>query len=121
MASSLFAQTEKPESPGQEYSKTEISQPRRNRLSGTLQITLKGVDDELKDNIKSSLSAFGYQADRIITYRRMLSLKDEAAEQLNKALQPFGYYHPQFDNQISDETNGWHWLMQIDKGPAVRV
>ncbi|MCF6226543.1 MAG: BamA/TamA family outer membrane protein [Xanthomonadales bacterium] len=90
-------------------------------LVGNLVIKISGVDDDLAANIKSNLSAFGYTGERIISHRRMLALRDDASREIQRVLQPFGYYHPQLNIDTSTTDSGWLWRLKVDKGAAVII
>ncbi|MCF6262149.1 MAG: BamA/TamA family outer membrane protein [Xanthomonadales bacterium] len=91
------------------------------RLTGNLAIKISGVKDDLAANIKSNLSAFGYIGERIISHRRMLTLRNNASLEIQRVLQPFGYYHPRLTIDTSTTDSGWLWKLKVDKGAAVII
>lgn len=91
------------------------------RLTGDLKIEISDVTGELAANIQANLSAFGYTDERIISKRRMRSLRDDSIKELQTLLQPFGYYHPQAQVKVSTTDSGWLWKMEVEKGPEVLI
>ncbi len=90
-------------------------------LAGTLSIEVEGINQAMLGNVQASVSAFEYVDGLKLGLRHMRSLKDDASLELSTSLQTFGFYHPELTITVTTTAEGWHWLVQIDPGPAVTI
>ena len=86
-------------------------------------IEVRGVDDELKENVLAYLSFARYKkggAELIAdTVER---LHNRVEREVQAALRPFGYYDPQVDSSVTDQGHGdWQVVVNITPGPPVLV
>ncbi len=89
-------------------------------------VTIDGVNSELEQNIRLFLSIA--QQKNISTYSdsRLLLLHNKAEREINKAIQPFGYYHPVVDSSFtktSSQLEGEYWsaAYSIDVGQPIII
>ena len=84
-------------------------------------VEVAGVTGELEQNVRSllALSSPANARDTISTLR-IRRLYSRAPEQIERALQPFGYYRPTIDSDLS---TGGRWVARftIDPGPQIPV
>src|SRR5690606_11874521 len=56
-------------------------------------VEIKGLDDEMEDNVRTSLSLVDAIGDDV-TWRRLAYMLRAAGDETREALEPFGYYSP---------------------------
>ncbi len=89
-----------------------------------VEIAIKGIEGELLDNVRASLSLQQQQNNARLTSSAIEKLHLQAEQEIKKALQPFGYYRPTITAQLTAKDNeGKEWLAdyQIDKGDAILI
>lgn len=86
---------------------------------GLGKVTVKGVDGELRDNVEKTLSLLRVPEEERAGMRqpRLDYLLRIAPAEVDRALQPFGYYDAKVESQI----NGANVTLTIDPGEPVRV
>lgn len=87
-----------------------------------IDIEISGVEKPLKDNILLYLSIEQQKEQPLMNEGRLRRLHNKAPQEINQALQPFGYYRAVIEKKIS-KTSADHWLLSynIDPGPALLV
>jgi translocation and assembly module TamA len=86
-----------------------------------IDIDIRGVEDELKDNVAAYLSLTRYK-DRDVDQAMMNRLRDRIDREVREALEPFGYYEPTVSTQITPRQSGsWRVIIQVNPGPPVIV
>lgn len=89
--------------------------------SARVSLEIEGISGELRENVASllSLSTLARSRDTISTLR-IRRLYSRAPGQIERALEPFGYYHPTI---TSDLATGDRWVARfaIDPGPRTTV
>jgi translocation and assembly module TamA len=85
-------------------------------------ITLEGLNEELQGAIRSHLQLQQY-ADRDISRRQANSLFADAEQEIQQALQPYGYYQAtvEKDLQRGEERGDYHATFRITLGEPVIV
>ena len=86
-----------------------------------LKVELEGVGGELKDNVQAYLDIYQERDDPDLLVSRLHYLHARARQQIEQALQPFGYYRSRIDASLSREGEGWVARYRIDPGPAIQV
>lgn len=88
-----------------------------------LTVDIAGVKDELKDNVEVYLGLVAISNDKKARVKeaeiRRLHLR--APAEIEKALQPFGYYDVSVDSSLKKVDKVWQARYKIDKGPATRL
>ena len=86
-------------------------------------IEVRGVDDELRDNVLAYLSFAALQEGRAeLTSDTVERLHNRVDREVQAALRPFGYYDPKVDSTVSDQGHGdWRVVIDITPGPPVLV
>lgn len=85
---------------------------------------IQGVEDELRDNIRTSPAILALQASDEVSAWRLRTLREDIATQAADALKPFGYYQPRIDVVLSeppDADSDWTVNVMVDAGVATRV
>jgi len=90
-----------------------------------LQVELLGLDAEaqlpLRENIELLLSIWKLQGQPIPSESRLRWLHTRASEEIRQALQPFGYYDPQVQASLEQDSEGWRASYQVEPGPPLPV
>ena len=87
-----------------------------------INIEIEGVEQPLEDNIRLFLSIEQQREHPLMSEGRIRRLHGQAEQEIDRALQPFGFYRAQVDaslEQLEDES----WLARyvIDPGPGLTI
>lgn len=83
-------------------------------------VDIQGVKDELLDNVRGNISLA--QPQKHLSLTRLKLLYKQAPQQIERALQPFGFYNPEITSdlsQIPDKENTWQATFQIQIGDPI--
>ncbi len=86
-----------------------------------LPVVVEGVSGALRDNVLGHLELWAYHDKAAPSPARLRYLHRVAPEQIRKALQPFGYYHPHIDGALDRQGDTWRARYRIDPGAPVRL
>ena len=93
-----------------------------------LTVNVQGIEGELKENVEAFLQiiqlADSLQNDSEQSWpseSRLRWLHAQAEQDIQEALQPFGYYRPTIESQLESIPEGWLAAYTIDPGPAIKV
>jgi translocation and assembly module TamA len=93
------------------------------QAAGTVNVEVRGVDEELRANVLAYLSFQRYQkggAD--LNAETVERLHNRVEREVDDALRPFGYYEPVVDSTVTDEGhNSWRVVVNITPGKPVLV
>ncbi|OGT19729.1 MAG: hypothetical protein A2V90_09810 [Gammaproteobacteria bacterium RBG_16_57_12] len=82
-----------------------------------VEITIIGIDGEIHENARASLSLNQQQHREGLTEARIRRLHEKAPEQIRLAMQPFGYYRPQIISSLKPVgAEQWQAEYKIDPG-----
>lgn len=87
----------------------------------TLRVELIGLEGELHENVWRTLGIVAYQQSDTIQPGRVHLLHANAEEEIRRALQPFGYYRPQVNAELSFDNEQWLARYRVEHGPRVRL
>ncbi len=93
-------------------------------LAAGVDIKIRGVDDELRENINTSPALLTLQASDEVSAWRLRTLRDEIRTQTVAALKPFGYYQPTVNVVLTEPASSaddWVVTVQVEAGPATLV
>ncbi|MFO1352619.1 MAG: autotransporter assembly complex family protein [Gammaproteobacteria bacterium] len=89
----------------------------------TLTVVVDGVTGAIGDNVDAFL-----QIQRVAESRepppgeaRIRWLHQAALQDIQNALQPFGYYRPRIDSRLTRTRNGWQAEYRIEPGPPIPI
>lgn len=88
-------------------------------MAADVEIRLEGVEAELRTNILAYLSLAQSSSDLSINDIR--SLHKQATEEIQKALQPFGYYRATVQSDLTQRKADWLANYRIDLGLPLKV
>ena len=84
-------------------------------------VDVHGVDDELRDNVLAYLSFARYKKGGAeLTPDIVDRLHERVEREVDAALRPFGYYEPQVQSTVTQESNGT-WKVNLDITPGAPV
>jgi len=86
-----------------------------------LKVELEGVGGELKDNVRAYLDIYQERSNADLRVSRLRYLHARAKQQIEQALQPFGYYRSQVESSLTQVGDKWTARYRIDPGPAIQV
>lgn len=94
-----------------------LSEPAR--AEERVEVEIRGVRDELLENIRAHLSLQSPPSP--LTEATVRRLYRQAPEEIERALQALGYYHPGIRSELTPIEAGWRARFEIDPGPPVRI
>lgn len=88
----------------------------------SINVEIKGVSAKLADNVRLFLSIEQQKGNALLSEARLRRLHKKAPLEINKALQPFGYYRPVVNAELTNVSTGlWKAVYNIDPGPPLRI
>ncbi len=91
------------------------------RAIAGIAVELDGLDDELREAVLASLEIAQY-GERAVSPARARYLYERAREQVELALEPFGYYNPRIDGELRPAGPGEYVAaFRVERGPAVTI
>lgn len=83
---------------------------------------INGVDKTMEKNVRLYLSIEQQKGHPLLTEGRLYRLHEKASKEITSALQPFGYYQPVIDAQLTKTTpDEWQATYTIDPGPPLTI
>lgn len=86
-----------------------------------VKVSIEGLDDKLKENVLGYLTIEQERKSDDLTERRIRRYHGRADREIREALQPFGYYHPVIESELSHQEKDWIANYHIDPGPPVTI
>jgi len=87
-----------------------------------LDIVISGIEGKLLDNARAYLGLEQKKNDPLLSALWIRHLYKKAVEQIQKSLQPFGYYNAKVKASLEQlGENSWLARFQVDPGPRTRV
>jgi translocation and assembly module TamA len=91
------------------------------RAGEKLEVRIDGVSGELLDNVKAYLDIEAKKGDPDLTTGWIRRMHRAAPKEIQKALQPFGYFSVKVEPSLTEGKAGWLARYRIDLGPKARV
>lgn len=82
-------------------------------------VQFSGLQGDLKKNVENTLKNERAQVRQPITKDGVQNYLKNASKLIQKALQPYGYFHPKIRSRLSYTTNHWTAYFDINPGPSV--
>lgn len=95
--------------------------PTKDRSQQRVRIYIKGVSGEMKSSASGALELKGLMSRRDASEALIRRVYGRAAAQMQKALQPFGYYHAKVSGELTQEGETFYARFTIDPGEPTRV
>ncbi|MBC8209956.1 MAG: outer membrane protein assembly factor [Gammaproteobacteria bacterium] len=87
-----------------------------------VKVDIPGLEKKLEDNVRLFLSIEQQKDHALMSEGRLRRLHKKAPQEIEKALQPFGYYHPNIESSLTQSaTDQWQAQYNIDPGLALPV
>ena len=86
-----------------------------------LTVIIEGVEDDLKNNVEINLEINKLNDKAPPSEARLQWLHGRAKEDIERALQPFGYYKPTIDKSLRQTPEGWEARYRIEPGPPLPI
>lgn len=103
----------------------------------SVKVDIKGINDELLDNVKLNLSVSNVKSSKNGVSRTTINrLAKKIPKEVQGALQPFGYYSSSVNVKVTNsaedtklpfvgsgknDENRWHVAVDVDRGPQVKI
>ncbi|UCF31129.1 MAG: outer membrane protein assembly factor [bacterium] len=87
----------------------------------TLEVAVQGLAGEQLQNVLNVLSIEKRKDHPLLTPGLILRLHARAPDEIRRALEPFGYYKPVIETDITQEEELWSAVYRVDPGPPVSV
>jgi translocation and assembly module TamA len=85
-----------------------------------IEIEVRGVDDQLRNNVLAYLSFDRYRKSESLSADTLERLHNRVEREVAAALKPFGYYEPKTKSDLQDLGNGnWRINVNIEPGQPV--
>jgi translocation and assembly module TamA len=85
-----------------------------------IEIEVRGVDDQLRNNVLAYLSFDRYRKSESLSADTLERLHNRVEREVAAALKPFGYYEPKTKSDLQDLGNGnWRVNVNIEPGQPV--
>jgi translocation and assembly module TamA len=91
------------------------------RAGLAVDVRITGLSGQLLDNVRAYLSIEREKSDPQLNKFQLERLNKRARDEIAKALQPFGYYHPRIDTDLRFSNGRWLAHYDIAPGPAVTI
>lgn len=92
------------------------------RAAEKVEVKLDGLRGELKKNALANLDLEQLRKDKSLDEGRLRRLYAQGPEQIEEALQPFGYYHADVQSSLDRQGDGtWVATYKVDAGPPLKV
>lgn len=86
-----------------------------------LEVKVLGLEDPLLQNVLYFLDIEKQKNDAALTTRWIKRLHKQASQEIREALQPYGYYLPDIQSQLTQTNGQWLATYRIDKGTAIHI
>jgi translocation and assembly module TamA len=87
-----------------------------------VRVVVEGLSPELEQNVRLFLSIEQQRSHVLLNEGRLRRLHQKARQEIEKALQPFGYYKPRIDAGLqADGQQGWIARYAIDPGSLLKI
>jgi translocation and assembly module TamA len=91
------------------------------RAAEKVRIEVDGLDRDLRRNVLATLSLEEARGDRDLDEDRIRRLHSRAAEEIETAIEPFGYYRPAVQSNLDREGDTWVAHYTVEPGPPLKV
>jgi translocation and assembly module TamA len=85
-----------------------------------LAVEVTGIDGALKRNVES-LARIVTAARATVRPGHVYRLYEQAPAEIERALQPFGFYHPTIRSSLDTESSPWKASFTVDPGPPTLI
>ena len=87
----------------------------------SLSVQISGIDGQLKQNVEALTGIVTVARAKTVRPGHVYRLFENAPEEIERALQPFGFYHPIVQSSLDVESTPWIATFVVDSGPPTLV
>jgi translocation and assembly module TamA len=87
----------------------------------SLTVEISGVAGALKKNVEALTGIVTAARSKSVRPGHVYRLFEKAPEEIERALQPFGFYHPTIESSLDVESSPWRATFVVDSGPPTLV
>ncbi|HYL04693.1 MAG TPA: autotransporter assembly complex family protein, partial [Thermoanaerobaculia bacterium] len=91
------------------------------RAAESLRVEIEGISGDLRKNALANLTIETARKDKDLDESRIRRLHGQAPEEIQQALQPFGYYRVVVDGSLTHEGATWVAHYKVEEGPQLKV
>jgi translocation and assembly module TamA len=91
------------------------------RAAEPLRVEIEGLSGELRKNALANLTIEAKRKDKDLDESRIRRLHAQAPEEIQEALQPFGYYRVVVDSSLTHDGATWVAHYKVEEGPQLKV
>jgi translocation and assembly module TamA len=95
--------------------------PRPAAAAESLRVEIEGLSGELRKNALASLQIEVARKDKDLDESRIRRLHGQAPDEIEQALQPYGYYRVVVDASLHHEGTTWVAHYKVEEGPQLKV
>jgi translocation and assembly module TamA len=86
-----------------------------------LEVELTGLEEPFYSNALHYLGIANQKTSGDLTVRWIKTLHQSAQKDIEAALQPYGYYHPQVKSTLTEKEGIWHARYNVDLGVPLKI
>ncbi len=86
-----------------------------------LEVEIRGITGELRDNVKLMLSLYQQRNDKSLTKARIDRLYQRSRKEIAQALQPFGFFKPNISADMTEKPSVIKVVYDIDPGEGIKL
>jgi translocation and assembly module TamA len=91
------------------------------RAAESVKVEVEGLSGDLRKNVLANLQIEASRKDKDLDEARIRRLHDQAPEEIQQALQPFGYYRVVVDPSLTHQGTTWVARYKVEEGPQLKV
>jgi translocation and assembly module TamA len=95
--------------------------PAAARAAEKVEVRVEGLRGELKKNALANIDLEELRKDKSLDEGRIRRLYAQGPEEIEDALQPFGYYHAAVRSSLDHQNGTWVATFKVDAGPPLKV
>jgi translocation and assembly module TamA len=84
-------------------------------------VRFEGLEGDMLKNAEQYVDLYKRQDDAKLSVRWRRSLHQDAPEQIQLSLQPFGYYNAIIESSLQEDQDRWIAVYKVDPGPPVKI
>ncbi|MDD3763086.1 MAG: autotransporter assembly complex protein TamA [Nevskiales bacterium] len=84
-------------------------------------VHVDGVDGALRENVELRLTIRAHARDKDLDQGLVEAMHRDAPDEIREALQPYGYYNPTIETELSGKAPDWNARYHVEAGPQTTV
>jgi translocation and assembly module TamA len=91
------------------------------RAAEALRVEIDGLNGEMRKNVLASLRIEAERKQKDLDESRIRDLHEQAPQEIEQALQPYGYYRVVVDPSLTHDGATWVAHYKVDAGPQIKL